>query len=84
MKKKNFVKVHEEKKKIREERLALYAAKKDKKPVLIAKSCIKMDVKVWDDETDLKALEEKIKAIEMPGLLWGQCKCSLSLSLSLR
>lgn len=35
--------------KIREERLAAYAAKKSKKPALIAKSNVILDVKPWDD-----------------------------------
>lgn len=43
----------EEAKRIREERLAAYAAKKAKKPGPIAKSSIVFDVKPWDDETNL-------------------------------
>ncbi|KAF3422871.1 hypothetical protein E2986_01147 [Frieseomelitta varia] len=50
--------------KIREERLAAYAAKKAKKPILIAKSNIILDVKPWDDETDMKAMEEEVRKIE--------------------
>merc|ERR1712045_846536 len=38
--------------KIREERLAAYAEKKSKKPALIAKTSVLLDVKPWDDETD--------------------------------
>jgi len=30
-----------------------------------------MQVKPWDDETDMKALEESVRSIEKPGLLWG-------------
>ncbi|XP_075706029.1 elongation factor 1-delta-like [Rhinoderma darwinii] len=37
---------------IKEERLRQYAEKKSKKPGLIAKSSILLDVKPWDDETD--------------------------------
>ncbi|XP_048489393.1 probable elongation factor 1-delta isoform X1 [Plutella xylostella] len=59
---------------IREERLAAYNAKKSKKPVLIAKSNIILDVKPWDDETDMKALEEAVRAISTDGLLWGAAK----------
>ena len=33
-----------------------------------------MDVKPWDDETDMKALEASVRAIEMDGLLWGTGK----------
>jgi len=47
------------------------AAKEDKKGKVIAKSSITLDVKPWDDETDLDELCAKIKAIEMDGLLWG-------------
>lgn len=64
----------EEAARIREERLAAYAAKKSKKPVLIAKSSLVLDVKPWDDETDLKKMEEKIRAIAADGLLWGASK----------
>ncbi|XP_076477756.1 elongation factor 1-delta isoform X1 [Bombus vancouverensis nearcticus] len=60
--------------KIREERLAAYTAKKAKKPVLIAKSNIILDVKPWDDETDMKAMEEEVRKIETDGLLWGASK----------
>jgi translation elongation factor EF-1beta len=41
---------------------------------LIAKSSILLDVKPWDDETDMKALEEAVRKIEMDGLLWGACE----------
>ncbi|XP_019760382.1 probable elongation factor 1-delta isoform X2 [Dendroctonus ponderosae] len=60
--------------KIREERLAAYAAKKSKKPALIAKSNIILDVKPWDDETDLKLMESSVRKIELDGLLWGASK----------
>ncbi|ODM97715.1 Elongation factor 1-beta [Orchesella cincta] len=60
--------------KIREQRLAEYAAKKSKKPTLIAKSNVILDVKPWDDETDMKELEVSVRAIEMDGLLWGASK----------
>lgn len=59
---------------IREERLAAYNAKKSKKPVLIAKSNIILDVKPWDDETDMKAMESAVRAITIDGLLWGAAK----------
>lgn len=60
--------------KLREERLAAYAAKKAKKPALIAKSNIILDVKPWDDETDMKAMEDAVRKIETDGLLWGASK----------
>ncbi|AWO95475.1 putative elongation factor 1-beta [Scophthalmus maximus] len=59
---------------LKEERLAEYAAKKSKKPTLIAKSSILLDVKPWDDETDMSKLEECVRSIHMDGLVWGQSK----------
>jgi len=59
---------------IKEQRLAEYAAKKSKKPALIAKSSILLDVKPWDDETDMGKLEECVRSVIMDGLLWGQSK----------
>lgn len=38
------------------------------------KSSVLLDVKPWDDETDMKKLEEAVRSVEMPGLLWGACK----------
>lgn len=60
--------------KVREQRVAEYAQKKSKKPALIAKSSIVLDVKPWDDETDMKAMEKQVRAIEMDGLMWGASK----------
>jgi elongation factor 1-delta len=59
---------------IREERLKAYAAKKSKKPALIAKSNVILDIKPWDDETDMKIMEENVRKIESDGLLWGAAK----------
>ncbi|XP_013189772.1 elongation factor 1-beta' [Amyelois transitella] len=59
---------------IREERLKAYSDKKAKKPALIAKSSILLDVKPWDDETDMKEMEKLVRTIEMDGLLWGASK----------
>ncbi|XP_017095409.2 probable elongation factor 1-delta isoform X2 [Drosophila bipectinata] len=64
----------EEAARVREERLAAYNAKKSKKPALIAKSNIILDVKPWDDETDLKVMEAEIRKITLDGLLWGASK----------
>jgi len=61
----------EDSKRIKAERLAAYAAKKEKKPALIAKSMVKLDIKPWDDETDLKEMERLVKSITMEGLVWG-------------
>lgn len=35
---------------------------------------VTLDVKPWDDETDMAELEKAVRAIEMPGLLWGSSK----------
>ncbi|XP_076811424.1 elongation factor 1-delta-like isoform X1 [Clavelina lepadiformis] len=56
---------------IRAERLAAYAAKKSKKAAVIAKSSILLDVKPWDDETDMGELETAVRSIEADGLKWG-------------
>ncbi|KYN18015.1 Elongation factor 1-delta [Trachymyrmex cornetzi] len=60
--------------KIREERIAAYTAKKSKKPALIAKSNIVLDVKPWDDETNMQEMEKEVRKIEIDGLLWGASK----------
>ncbi|CAI9536007.1 unnamed protein product [Staurois parvus] len=64
----------EEAQRIREERLAQYESKKSKKPALIAKSSILLDVKPWDDETDMAKLEDCVRSIQMDGLVWGASK----------
>jgi len=64
----------EEASKIKEQRLAEYAAKKSKKPTLVAKSNVILDVKPWDDETDMGELEKVVRSIQMEGLLWGVSK----------
>ncbi|XP_034002906.1 elongation factor 1-delta-like isoform X5 [Trematomus bernacchii] len=64
----------EEAEKLKEERLKAYAAKKSQKPVLIAKSSILLDVKPWDDETDMVKLEECVRSVQAEGLLWGSSK----------
>ena len=60
--------------KLKEERVKAYADKKSKKPALIAKSSILLDVKPWDDETDMKVMENNVRTIVMDGLLWGASK----------
>ncbi|XP_071142700.1 elongation factor 1-delta-like isoform X1 [Mytilus edulis] len=60
--------------KIKQERIKAYADKKAKKPVLIAKSSIVLDVKPWDDETDMKELERCVRTVVMDGLVWGNSK----------
>ncbi|XP_030218777.1 elongation factor 1-delta isoform X3 [Gadus morhua] len=59
---------------IKQERIDAYAAKKSKKPALIAKSSILLDVKPWDDETDMVKLEECVRSVQADGLLWGASK----------
>ncbi|RYP39727.1 hypothetical protein DL767_002108 [Monosporascus sp. MG133] len=59
---------------IREERLAAYKEKKAAKPKVAAKSVVTMDIKPWDDETDMEALEKAVRAIEKDGLVWGKSK----------
>lgn len=50
---------------LREERLRQYAEKKAKKPSLVAKSSILLDVKPWDDETDMAQLETCVRSIQL-------------------
>jgi len=64
----------EEKERIKQERVKAYAEKKATKKVIIAKSSIVLDVKPWDDETDMKQLETQVRTIAMDGLVWGACK----------
>merc|ERR1711890_184167 len=64
----------EEKKRITEERLKAYHEKKSKKPQVIAKTSVLLDVKPWDDETDMDKMLESVKSIEMEGLPWGASK----------
>ncbi|XP_016374741.1 elongation factor 1-delta-like isoform X2 [Sinocyclocheilus rhinocerous] len=64
----------EEAERIKAERVKEYAQRKAKKPALIAKSSILLDVKPWDDETDMSKLEECVRSIQMDGLLWGASK----------
>ncbi|KAM5569186.1 elongation factor 1-beta [Rosa sericea] len=62
----------EEDKKAAEE---IQAAKKPSaKKKESGKSSVLLDVKPWDDETDMKKLEEAVRSIEMEGLFWGASK----------
>jgi len=63
-----------EKARIREERLKAYAERKAKKPALIAKTSVLLDIKPWDDETDMDAMLKAAKTIEKEGLVWGAHK----------
>ncbi|GAB2287110.1 hypothetical protein Dimus_021495 [Dionaea muscipula] len=42
--------------------------------ILGGKSSVLLDVKPWDDETDMKKLEEAVRSIQMEGLFWGASK----------
>ncbi|CAI0548150.1 unnamed protein product, partial [Linum tenue] len=67
----------EEEKKAAEERAASVKAsskKKECKSSITGKSSVLMDVKPWDDETDMKKLEEAVRGVEMEGLFWGASK----------
>jgi len=59
---------------IRDERLAEYKKKKEGKTKPAAKSVVTLDVKPWDDETDMKGLEAAVRGIEKDGLVWGASK----------
>ncbi|PIA45242.1 hypothetical protein AQUCO_01700641v1 [Aquilegia coerulea] len=62
----------EEEKKAAEERAASVKASGKKKES--GKSSILLDVKPWDDETDMKKLEEAVRSVQMEGLTWGMSK----------
>ncbi|KAF2198325.1 elongation factor 1 beta subunit [Delitschia confertaspora ATCC 74209] len=56
---------------IRDERLAEYNKKKAGKVKPAAKSIVTLDVKPWDDETNMDELKANVLAIEKDGLVWG-------------
>jgi len=62
----------EEEKKAAEERSASIKASIKKKES--GKSSVLLEVKPWDDETDMKKLEETVRSLKMEGLLWGASK----------
>ncbi|KAJ1562579.1 threonyl-tRNA synthetase [Nowakowskiella sp. JEL0078] len=69
----------EEAEKIKLQRLKEYQEKKNLsdfflEPKPAAKSMVILDVKPWDDETDMVALESEVRAIEIEGLIWGSSK----------
>ncbi|KAJ6670472.1 EF-HAND AND COILED-COIL DOMAIN-CONTAINING FAMILY MEMBER [Salix viminalis] len=61
----------EDKKAVEEREKAKKASSKKKES---GKSSVLMDVKPWDDETDMVALEKAVRSVEMPGLFWGASK----------
>merc|ERR1712039_648475 len=64
----------EEKKKRTEERLQAYHAKKSHQKAVIAKTSVVLDIKPWDDETDMTEMLNNVKTIEKDGLVWGASK----------
>ncbi|KAF3910722.1 hypothetical protein ABW21_db0208692 [Orbilia brochopaga] len=63
--------VDEEAEKLKAARLAEYNAKKALKTKPAAKSIVTLEVKPWDDETNMKELEDSVRGIEQDGLVWG-------------
>ncbi|XP_060085933.1 elongation factor 1-delta-like isoform X1 [Ylistrum balloti] len=63
-----------ERERVKQERVKAYQEKKAKKPALVAKSSVILDVKPYDDETDMKAVEDSLRLIKQDGLVWGAAK----------
>merc|ERR1711962_283635 len=59
---------------IQEKRKAAEEEASKKKAPPVAKSSLILDVKPWDDETDMQEVERLVRSIEMDGLLWGASK----------
>ncbi|EJT46023.1 elongation factor 1-beta (ef-1-beta) [Trichosporon asahii var. asahii CBS 8904] len=68
---------------IKAERVAEYTKQKEAKKaeklaagkkLEVAKSVVTLQVKPWDDETDMAALEKVVRDIEKDGLVWGASK----------
>jgi len=56
---------------VKAERVAAYNLKKSGKPKTVAKSVVTLDVKPWDDKTDMAQLEKATRSVEIDGLVWG-------------
>lgn len=56
---------------IKAQRVKEYEERKANKKKVVAKSVVTMDVKPWDDETDMVELEKSVRSIEQEGLVWG-------------
>ena len=41
---------------------------------LVAKSALTIDVKPWEADTDMAAMEKAVRGISQDGLLWGKSK----------
>ena len=37
-------------------------------------SVVTLEVKPWDDETDMEALEKSVRSVQQEGLVWGSSK----------
>ncbi|XP_011782874.1 PREDICTED: elongation factor 1-delta-like isoform X1 [Colobus angolensis palliatus] len=59
---------------LREERLQQYLERKAKKPALVAKSSLMLDVKPLDDEMNMAQLEACVPSIQLDALVWGASK----------
>lgn len=66
--------VNDAAKRLKEERIRMYEEKKKKEEAAIAKSNIILDVKPWDDETNMADVERAVRSITADGLLWGVSK----------
>jgi len=56
----------------------LFLTQKPFHTLLAGKSSVLLDVKPWDDETDMAKLEEAVRSVQMEGLFWGACMLPLS------
>ncbi|TGZ62449.1 hypothetical protein CRM22_007433 [Opisthorchis felineus] len=64
----------EQTERLRQERQAALDAQRSAKAAPVARSTIVLDVKPWDDETDMAELERCVRTITTDGLLWGSSK----------
>ena len=55
-----------------------YHDKKATKKAVIAKTSVLLDIKPWDDETDMGEMLKLAKSITKEGLVWGACKLNFS------
>merc|ERR1712025_346222 len=61
-------------KRLAAEKKAADEVAKKSKPAPVLKSNVVLDIKTWDDETDLVEMEKAVRAIAMDGLTWGDSK----------
>lgn len=52
------------------------AKKRGAEKAKLTKSMIVLDVKPWDDTTDMAELEKEVRSVAKDGLLWGSCELS--------